>query len=436
MNGGNIPMRQIIKIANHPIQAHIKIPGSKSITNRALLLAALSNGVCKISNLLLSDDTRAFIHALHELGVMIQLDESTLTCIVGGEKGEFPRKEAVIQCNSAGTAARFLLAACASSKGTYHFEASTQLQNRPIIGLIKILCSQGAKMIPAHAIKMPFAMAGMDGLNGGEIEIDGSETGQFISALLMVAPFAKSPVVIKAREAVSQSYVEMTCKMMAEFGVPVARLPNSNFAIPLSKHYIARDYKVEPDLSTASYFFAAAAVTGGRVTIQSIDRKQSKQGDIAFLSILEKMGCQVFEDANGLSVLGPSELRGVSVDMRNFSDTFMTLAAIAPFATTPTSITNIGHTRLQESDRIHVMRTELEKLGVKVDEGPDWLKIYPSKPHAGVIDAHQDHRIAMAFSIMGLRVAGIEIDGAECVSKTCPSFFNLWDKLYYQSVPS
>jgi len=433
---GNFFMRKVIQIAGYPIQACIEITGSKSITNRALLLAALSNGVCKISNLLLSDDTRAFAGALHELGVMIQLDESSLTGVVNGENGKFPRKEAVIQCNSAGTAARFLLAACASSKGRYHFSASAQLQNRPMLGLIKILCDQGARINPVNAIKIPFAIEGIDGLNGGEIAIDGSETGQFISALLMVAPFAKSPVVIKAGEVVSHSYVEMTCKMMAEFGVPVMHLANSSFAIPQSKHYIARDYKVEPDLSTASYFFAAAAVTGGRVTIQSIDRKQSKQGDVAFLTILEKMGCQVFENENGLSVLGPAKLHGVSVDMRNFSDTFMTLAAIAPFATTPTLITNIGHTRLQESDRIHVMRTQLEKLGVKVDEGSDWLKIYPSNPHAGVIDAHQDHRIAMAFSIMGLRVAGVAIDGAECVSKTCPSFFELWDKLYHQGVPA
>jgi 3-phosphoshikimate 1-carboxyvinyltransferase len=217
--------------------------------------------------------------------------------------------------------------------------------------------------------------------------------------------------------------------MMADFGVLVRRMHHTRFFVPVPQHYEARDYVIEPDLSTASYFFAAAAVTAGEITIQKIDRAHSRQGDVKFLTVLEKMGCIVSETAAGLKVQGPSVLQGVSVDMRDYSDTFMTLAAIAPFANSPTIITNIGHTQWQESNRIVAMRQGLEQLGVTVDSGPDWIKIYPGEPHAGVIDSHHDHRIAMAFSIIGLRVMGVEIHNAECVSKTCPNFFTLWESL-------
>ncbi|HSW70304.1 MAG TPA: 3-phosphoshikimate 1-carboxyvinyltransferase [Gammaproteobacteria bacterium] len=422
-------MKRLIQAIRRPVQARIKIPGSKSITNRALLLAALANGVSEISSILVSDDTVTFINALRQLGVMVQFNEATQTCIVGGSSGHFPKKEASIWCKDAGTAARFLLAACAASPGKYTFDGGERLRERPIISLLNILHMQGARILPPHATQMPFTLEGREKLLGGEIEIDGSESGQFISALLMAAPFAQAPTLLKTSHLVSRSYVEMTCTMMAEFGVLVRRLHQERFSIPVPQRYTARDYVVEPDLTTASYFFAAAAVTGGQVIIQPIDIKHSTQGDAKFLTVLEKMGCIVTETATGLMVKGPAELRGVSVDMRHFSDTFMTLAAIAPFASTPTTITNIRHTRLQESNRITVMREELTKLNVKAEEGPDWIKIYPSQPVFGTINAHHDHRIAMAFSIMGLRT-GVQIEGAQCVSKTCPAFFELWDELY------
>lgn len=422
-------MKQSIRSTKQPIHAHVIIPGSKSITNRALLLAALADGVSELSGMLISDDTRAFVNALHALGIVIQLDEADRSCIVGGSGGQFPRSEATIWCDSAGTVARFLLAACAASSGKYFFDATPQLRQRPIEPLVKVLCAQGAKVTPEDATHMPFTIKGTNNLSGDHIEIDGKETGQFISALLMIAPFAKSPVEITSEDIVNRPFVDMTCTMMAEFGVLVRRMHRARFLIPVPQRYKATDYVIEPDLSTASYFFAAAAVTGGEITIQAFDRENSKQGDVKFLFILEKMGCEIIESAKGFAVKGPKELRGVNADMRDFSDVFMTLAAVAPFAKTPTTITNIGHTRLQESNRIAVMREGLEKLQVKVEEGADWLKIYPSEPKGGVINSHQDHRIAMAFAVIGLRVPGVEINGASCVSKTCPEFFELWEKI-------
>lgn len=419
-----------IRVANVPIRARVTIPGSKSMTNRALLLAALADGVSEISELLISDDTLVFVSALHDVGIMVQLDETTRSCIVGGGGGQFPRKKATVWCGDSGTTARFMLAACAASPGSYYFDASEQLRNRPIASLLRVLCTQGAGVTPAEATQMPFSIMGADGLRGGEVEVDTHETGQFVSALLMAAPFAKTPLQIKTENLVSQPYIEMTCDMMADFGVLVKRMRSGYYTIPIPQRYHARDYVIEPDFSTASYFFAAAAVTGGEVTIQPVNRKESKQGDVEFLMVLEKMGCTIVENELGLTVKSATELQGVSVDMRHYSDTFMTLAALAPFAKTPTSITNIGHVRKKESDRIAVMRSELEKLEVKVEEGPDWLKIYPSTPKSAEIDSHNDHRIAMAFAIIGLRVPGISISGVECVNKTCPNFFEMWDKLY------
>lgn len=421
-------MKKNIPAVKEPIHARIKIPGSKSMTNRALLLAALADGVSEISGLLISDDTLAFIHALHELGIVLQLDEANHSCIVGGCGGEFPKREANIWCESAGTAARFLLAICAASSGKYHFDGTPQLRSRPLLPLMKVLVAQGAKITPKEATGMPFAIKGCNGLAGDEIEMEASETGQFISALLMAAPFSKSTMEITSSEIVNRPYVDMTCAMMAEFGVLVRRMHRSRFLIPVPQRYKATDYSIEPDLSTASYFFAAAAVTAGEVTIQAIDRENSKQGDIKFLLLLEKMGCEMIEDEMGFTVKGPKELRGINADMRDFSDVFMTLAAIAPFAKTPTTITNIAHTRLQESNRIQVMCQELKKLNIKVEEGPDWLRIYPSEPQSGIVDSHHDHRIAMSFAIIGLRVP-LEIENAECVSKTCPQFFMLWEQL-------
>ncbi len=422
-------MMRSIKTIDKPIAANINIPGSKSITNRALLLAALADGVSNITQILLSDDTFALIEALGQLGILIELDASNQRCVVHGCAGRFPKNEAALWCADAGTVARFLLAAAASSPGKFTFDGSDHLRTRPIEMLIKTLERQGAKFFPKNVQRMPFVIEGREGLLGGKIEIDGSESSQFLSAILMVAPFAESPMTIKTRQLVSASFVDMTTTMMGEFGVMVRRLTQERFSIPTPQRYAARNYVIEPDLTTASYFFAAAAVTAGHVTIQPIEIKSSKQGDIKFVAILEKMGCRIQENAQGFSVQGPAELRGVSVDMRDCSDTFMTLAAVAPFAKTPTAITNIGHTRLQESNRISVMCRELQKINVHAEEGPDWIRIHPSVPKAGIIDAHGDHRIAMSFSIIGLRVPGIQISGAECVSKTCPEFFTLWDLL-------
>jgi len=346
-----------------------------------------------------------------------------------GCAGKFPNKEASVWCNEAGTVARFMLAMCAAIPGTYHFDAAAQLRARPLSLLIKALILQGAKFIPADALEMPFTLQGAESFLGGEITIDASQSGQFVSALLMAAPFAASAFSIRVEDLVSVPYVDMTCAIMAEFGVLVQQMHEGFYRVLVPQHYRGLSYVIEPDLSTASYFFAAAAVTAGNMTVPNIDRENSKQGDIQFLKVLEKMGCSVTQTAAGIVVQGVKELQGVDVDMRDFSDTFMTLAAIAPFANSPTTITNIRHARFQESDRLSAMCDVLNKLNIKTEMGPDWLRVYPGTPVAAEIDSHKDHRIAMSAAIIGLRVPGVIINNAECVAKTCPEFFQMWEQL-------
>ncbi|MES2216860.1 MAG: 3-phosphoshikimate 1-carboxyvinyltransferase [Pseudomonadota bacterium] len=418
-------MRQSIRAATQPIAAQLSLPGSKSITNRALLLAALAKGKSTLSGMLFSDDTRVFAAALRQLGVAIEFDESTRMAEITGCQGKFPKVQSKVWCGDAGTAARFLVPACAAAGGTYHFDGSVQLRKRPLAPLLASLTQQGAVV---SAGQLPLTMDSAGNLSGGVLTVDGRQSSQFTSGLLLAAPFFKNALTLNTSDVVSAPYVVMTGAMMREFGADVTWVDEECIRVGVESQYAGRHYTVEPDWSTASYFFAAAAVTGGSIRIDNMQR-QSLQGDSQFLTVLEQMGCVVTENPHSLQVQGPAVLKGVSVNMRDFSDTFMTLAALACFADSPTTITHIGHTRLQESDRIMAMGKNLQKLGVQVEEGGDWLRIFPGVPRAGVVDSFGDHRIAMACALIGLRVSGIEINDASCVAKTCPDFFERWQTL-------
>jgi 3-phosphoshikimate 1-carboxyvinyltransferase len=419
-------MKQSIRTAREPIRARVTLPGSKSITNRALLLAALATGNTTLSNVLISDDTHVFAAALRQLGVDARFDEQTRIAEIVGTGGNFPGRGSAIWCGDAGTAARFLLAACAAVGGEFQFDGSPQLRGRPMSPLLQCLEGQGVEVTPAQ---LPLKITSAGNLPGGALTIAGDQSSQFASGLLMAAPFFKNALTLTITNVVSKPYVAMTCAMMREFGADINYLDESQITVAVSPKYYGRDYIIEPDMSTASYFFAAAAVTGGQVTIPMIDPRQSLQGDSKFLEVLTQMGCVVTQAGTDLCVQGPSVLHGVEIDMGDFSDTFMTLAALACFADSPTTITNIAHTRLQESDRITAMRTNLQALGINVEEGRDSLKIFPSSPRAGIINSYDDHRIAMAGAILGLRTDNIVIDNARCVAKTCPEFFAMWDGL-------
>lgn len=425
MNYSVIPVSELIN-------AHVTLPGSKSITNRALIIAALAQGESILNNVLFSDDTQACMAALKTLGVIIEYDEKKRQCRIEGTGGQFPVREAKIWCQDSGTIARFLLAACAGmSEGQYYFSGTSQLQSRPMAPLIDALKAQGAEIYPEKTQHLPLTLIKKDKrLNGGDIFISGDESSQFISALLMIAPYTQKSITIKTGTLVSEPYVHLTCHMMKEFGVSVQYSENNIFQIKAPQYYQGKIYHIEPDLSTASYFFAAAVLTNGKMTISPINKETCKQGDIAFLDVLKNMGGVIEYESNAITVHGTTHLRGQTVNMNAISDTMMTLACLAPFADSPTTITGIAHVRYKESDRITAVVHNLKKLGIKTQSGKDFITIFPGIPQSGEIETYQDHRIAMAFSLIGLRVAGIVIKNTECVSKTCPDFFSILTSIH------
>jgi 3-phosphoshikimate 1-carboxyvinyltransferase len=429
------PSLKIVPI-NHPLNATVRVPGSKSLTNRALLIAALANGTTKITNALFSDDSRCFANALKTLGFDVQLDEANHEMTVTGLGGRIPATKAELFIGNAGTAARFLSAFLTLGHGEYILDGDARMRERPIGDLVEALEQLGCDIQPLQKVESgkricPPVKINASGLKGGNTKIAGDISSQFLSALLMVAPYAKNEIEITlSTELNSKPYVDMTLAIMKDFGLEVQRSGYQSFAIPLTNYRLPlTNYQIESDASAASYFFAAPAICGGTVRVENISRN-SLQGDIRFLDILERMGCTVSETDNCILVTGHSPLHGIDVDMRDIPDTAQTLAAIAPFADSPTRIRGIASARVKETDRVHATCTELARLGVRVEEYKDGMTIYPAeKMRPAVIQTYNDHRMAMSFALIGLRVAGIVIENPSCVSKTFPDYFEVLETL-------
>ena len=418
---------QIVPI-NHPLSATVRVPGSKSLTNRALLIAALANGNTRITNALFSDDSKYFAKALKTLGFDVQLDEANSEMVLTGLGGRIPSNKAELFIGNAGTAARFLSAFLTLGNGKYILDGDSRMRERPIGDLIDAFHQLGVELEATN--NCPPVEIFAKGLPGGKTKIAGNISSQFLSALLMVAPYAKSPIEIEVTtELNSKPYVDMTIEIMKDFGVQVERKNYERFVIKPSSFFALSPCLIESDASAASYFFAAPAICGGTVCVENISRN-SKQGDIAFLDILQQMGCVLREDSNSIEVTGARSLKGVDVDMRDIPDTAQTLAAIAPFASAPTRIGGIASARLKETDRVHATCTELTRLGIRVEEHEDGMTIYPcDKIQPATIQTYNDHRMAMAFSLIGLRFDGVIIENPSCVSKTFPDYFEVLDGL-------
>lgn len=418
---------EIIPI-DHPLNAIVYVPGSKSLTNRALLIAALASGTTRMTNALFSDDSRYFASALKALGFNVQLDEGNSEMTVTGLGGQIPSNKAELFIGNAGTAARFLSAFLTLGNGEYILDGDKRMRERPIGDLIDSLHQLGVELEATN--NCPPVEIFAKGLPGGKTKIAGNISSQFLSALLMVAPYAKSPMEIEVTtELNSKPYVDMTIAVMKEFGVEVERQGYKRFTIHPSSFFPLSSYSIESDASAASYFFAAPALCGGAVRVENISRN-SRQGDIAFLDILEQMGSMIYEDENSIEIRCAQNLSGIDVDMRDIPDTAQTLAVLAPFASSPTRIRGIASARLKETDRIHATCVELTRLGVRLQEHEDGMTIYPCDEIQPVqIQTYNDHRMAMAFSLIGLRAPGITIENPACVSKTFPNYFEVLDRL-------
>jgi 3-phosphoshikimate 1-carboxyvinyltransferase len=417
-----------------PIRGRIRPPGSKSITNRALVCAALAKGDSTLTGALDSEDTRMMIASLAQLGIRIEAKDEGRTLVVHGRGGRLPASTADLFVGNSGTTIRFLTALCTLAHGSFRLDGVPRMRERPIGDLLDALNQLGANCRGMLRDGFPPVEMRAGGLAGGRAIVRGDISSQFLSGLLMTAPYAADDVELTVvGELVSKPYVLMTLRLMQDFGARVeAKLDLSGVRVPARQMYEGRTYEIEPDASAASYFWAAAAITGGDVTVEGLTWA-SLQGDVRFVECLEKMGCRVTHDAGEITVSGRAE-RGIEVDMNAISDTVQTLAPVALFAAGPTTIRGVGHIRHKETDRIGDLARELRKLGADVDELPDGLRIVPvargsvaTSRHGAMgyeIETYHDHRMAMSLSLAGLRIPGVTILDPGCTAKTYPAYFD------------
>jgi 3-phosphoshikimate 1-carboxyvinyltransferase len=425
----NLPAALPIQPIGHPVDLEMVVPGSKSITNRALLCGALSDGQTTLTGALFADDPHYMLEALRALGFAVRAEPERGTVSVTGQGGRIPSPRADLFVGNAGTAMRFLAAALCLGHGTYRLDGNPRMRQRPIADLVDGLRALGVRVSCEGANGCPPVLIEADGLPGGRAQVDGSRSSQYVSALLLAAPYARAPLdVTVTGQFVSRPYVELTLRTMADFGVATAHEGERIFRPVHGARYGARTYEVEGDATAATYFFAAAAILGGRVAVRNL-RADSPQGDAAFARVLERMGCRVrtgfLPGGWGVEVSRDphTPLTPIEADLNAMPDTAQTLAAVALFAPGPSRLTNIANLRLKETDRLAALRQELTRLGAEVVEGPDFLEIRPGTPREACVETYDDHRMAMALALVGLARPGVTIREPACVAKTYPEYF-------------
>ena len=406
----------------------LEVPGSKSVTNRALIAAALARGRSRLRGLLLADDTEAMLAALTELGFAIDVEASGPTAVVAGSAGVVPAVTARVDVRLSGTTARFVAPLLALAEGTFELDGGEPFRARPMGPVLAALRTLGARVEDlGHPGHLPVRVTS-DGIRGRMLRVAGDTSSQFLSGLLLAGPACPDGLEIElTTDLVSERYVELTIATMVEFGAQVERPTQRRFVVPPTG-YVGTDTVIEPDASAASYFLAAAAITGGRVRVRGLTAA-SRQGDAGFARVLERMGAAVTIDERGTQVQGTGRLRGIEVDLGAMSDTAQTLAAVAVFAEGPTRVTGIGFIRAKETDRIHAVVTELQRCGIRAEAEPDGFVIHPGTPQPAVISTYDDHRMAMSFALLGLRVPGLRIADPGCVAKTFPTYFSVLERL-------
>lgn len=417
----------VVKPVSGPVSGSIRPPGSKSLTNRALITAALAEGTTRLSGVLASDDTRVMVESLNRLGIAVTHDEAAKTMTVSGCGGAIPAGDAELWLENSGTSIRFLTAMASLGNGRIRLDGNSRMRERPIAHLIEALRGLGVDAACELESSCPPVVLNAEGVSGERTQIAGNLSSQYLSGLLMMAPCASGPIDIEVvGELVSVPYIDMTMGVMAQFGVTVSTPQPNLFQIQPQK-YKAAEYDIEPDASAASYFFALAAITGGEVTVEGLNR-YALQGDVGFVEALQKMGCSVSYGDNSITVTG-GELTGIDIDMNAISDTAQTLAVVALFANGPTRIRNVAHMRHKETDRVSALVTEIRRMGIEAEEHDDGLTITPGRIRPATIATYDDHRMAMSFALAGLKVDGIQVADPGCTAKTYPDFFTDLERL-------
>ena len=424
-----------IQPALHPIRKTIRVPGSKSITNRALIFAALARGESQLDNVLWADDTLRMIEALRQLGFTLQHDRDAQRVIITGQGGLVAPKSATLYCGNSGTTIRFLTAMLTLAEGEFTLDGNPRMRQRPITQLVDAIRALGCAVTYSQNEGYPPIVVNARSHLAGSCAISDAQSSQYISALMMAAGAGHQSVTIQQSGAsTSEPYVQMTAAMMRQFGGPqtgfITHPTAREITIPPANGYQGRNYLIEPDASNASYFLAAAAlVPGSAVTIANLG-KPSLQGDIAVAEVLHAMGAGLTFGSDFVTISYGAELRAIEMDMNHIPDMVQTIGVVALFARGTTLLTNIGNLRIKETDRLLALETELRKFGAEVTTGPDWIRITPpADPVPAQVATYDDHRMAMAFAVAGLRVAGTQILDPQCCEKTYPEFFQTWDAL-------
>ena len=415
-------MKEIQPVAS--VQATVAVPGSKSLTQRALIAASLADGESRLVGPLVSEDTEYSSQALRQMGVEIRSEQDMW--VIQGNGGVILATPEPIYLGNNGTATRFLTSVAALGNSLFTIDGDTRMHERPIGPLMKALRGWGVDIRSVQGTDCPPLQINSHGIQGGETVLPEGKSSQYLSSLLLVAPYALHPANLQVDgEVYSKPYVAMTLAVMADFGVRVRCTQDfKSFSIPQGK-YQGRTYHIEGDASNASYFWAAAAVAGGSVTVSNVP-VLSLQGDIGLVPLLARMGCEVTQTGNGITVALHDKLEGISVDMGDMPDVVPTLAVVAAFAHGRTEIRNIAHLRVKECDRLHAVVTELGKMGAQVEELSDSMVIHGDggvNLHGTVIETYKDHRMAMSFAVAGLRLPGVQISGEGCVAKSFPDFW-------------
>lgn len=411
------------------IDVTLEVPGSKSLTQRALIAASLAEGTSQLIGPLESEDTKYSSAALEQMGVVIKRDK---TWTIQGNAGVISPSEKPIFLGNNGTATRFLTSVAGLGNSTYTIDGDKRMYERPIDPLMSALKGWGVDIESVHGTGCPPLKIMGKGLAGGTTVLPEGKSSQYLSSLLLVAPYAKSPAILKVEgEVFSKPYVAMTLSVMADFGITVdCAADYSSFTIPQGC-YKGREYRVEGDASNASYFWAAAAITGGRINVSNVP-VPSLQGDSMLVPLLGRMGCEITRSGEGVTLQGPETLHGITIDMADMPDVAPTLAVVAAFAEGTTVINNIAHLRIKECDRLSAVVTELSKLGVKIEEHDSSMVIHGEGGRGltgAEIETYEDHRMAMSMAIAGLRVPGVKITGEGCVAKSFPDFWQRFDLL-------
>ena len=417
------------------LDAEVVVPGSKSLTNRAILVASAAIGPTFLTGVLASDDTEAMFNVLRATGVTVDHDTTNATVMIHGT-GSAPRggdggdiSEVVVDVRRSGTTARFAVPYLAAGQGAFLIDAHEQMRARPMDDLFAALDQLGVRYeVPGRAGRLPVRVHA-SGLSGGVVRVPGNVSSQFLSGLLLAAPLARSKMIIEViGELVSTPYVDLSLSVMRAFGASIVNESYARFVVSPTGYVSPGSFAIEPDASAASYFFAAAVATGGRVRVPGLG-VGAEQGDVRFADVLGELGATVVRSHDALEVRANGLLHGGSVNMMDCSDTAQSLAAIAPLATGPISITGIGFIRRKETDRIAAVVAELRRLGIEASEDDDGFTIHPGPVRPAAVHTYDDHRMAMSFTILGLAVSGVSIADPGCVAKTFPEFFEVVEGL-------